>query len=498
MILDRLSLRARLLLGVIVLAGLGLAGADLATYTSLRSYLLDRVDSALEAGHVQVEQTAFGSTSPVIPRRSPDGQGEKDESQSGVGPPAAGIDWFQVRTLSGRVVKGGFLVGGGSPPKLDTRIEVPATATPGDERERVTYLTVSSLDGSTTYRVRAAIEPQRPTRILLIATSLHSLTETLRRLLLIELLATLAALGAIAGVGLWVVRLGLRPLRQIESTAATIAAGDLSQRVERAEPKTEVGRLGLSLNAMLAQIESAFKAREESEGRLRRSEQKLRQFVADASHELRTPLAAVRAYAELFGRGAAERPQDLARSMTGITREAERMSLLVEDLLLLARLDEGRPLERQPIDLAEIVAEAVDAARVLDGERPIDVSVESATVLGDRDRLRQAIDNLFANVRSHTPAGTHVAVGLHRVDGWVELSVSDTGPGMSEEEASQIFERFFRVDSSRTRASGGVGLGLSIVAAVAHAHEGKVQVCGAQGGGASFVISIPAATEAGA
>jgi len=488
---DRLSLRMRLLLGVFVLAGLGLAGADLATYTSLRSYLLDRVDDALQAGHVQVEQTELGSTTRVTPLHAADGEGESDEPESGVGPPAAGIDWFQVRTRSGRVVKGGFLVGGGSAPKLDAEIPIPARATRGDERERVTYLTVASVDGSTPYRVRVAIEQQHPNRILVIATSLHGLNETLHRLVLIELLATLAALGAIAGVGLWVVRLGLGPLRQIESTAAAIAAGDLSQRVERAEPKTEVGRLGLSLNAMLAQIESAFAAREQSEKRLRR-------FVADASHELRTPLAAVRAYAELFGRGAAQRPADLARSMQGITREAERMSLLVEDLLLLARLDEGRPLEQKPVDLAALVGEAIDAARILDSERPIELSVEPVTVLGDHDRLRQAVDNLFANVRSHTPPRTRVEVGLHRVDGRVELSVSDTGPGLSEEEASKIFERFFRVDSSRTRASGGVGLGLSIVAAVAHAHAGTVEVRPAPGGGARFVISIPDATDAAA
>src|SRR5262249_57741022 len=204
-------------------------------------------------------------------------------------------------------------------------------------------------------------------------------------------------------------------------------------RVERADTKTEVGRLGVSMNAMLGQIESAFKTRQASE-------RKLRQFVADASHELRTPLAAVRAYAELFGRGAADRPDDLARSMSGISRESERMSLLVDDLLLLARLDEGRPLEQKPVDLAQVVGEAVDAARVVDDDRPIDVAIEPATVVGDRDRLRQVVDNLFANVRSHTPPGTHVEVELHRVDGRAELSVSDTGPGLGEEE-SQVFER---------------------------------------------------------
>jgi two-component system OmpR family sensor kinase len=487
-------LRARLLLGVFALAAVGLAVADVATYTSLRSFLLDRVDRTLEAGHAQVERIAFGQgVGPPQGRNG--GRGPGGPPQGGAGPPAQGVDWYQVRTLEGQVLTGGFLVGGGSPPKLDSDIEKPTTSSGGPDPERVRYFTVSSRDGSTRYRVRAAIEPQQPGRLFLTATSLHDVYSTLHRLLRIELLATLAVLGAIAGVGLWVVRLGLRPLREIEATAATIAAGDLSQRVERAEPKTEVGRLGLSLNAMLAQIEAAFKARQASEQKARRSEQKQRQFVADASHELRTPLAAVRAYAELFGRGAAERPADLARSMEGISREAERMSLLVEDLLLLARLDEGRPLEQSPVELSEVVGEAVDAARVVDGERPISVSVEPATVVGDRDRLRQVVDNLFANVRAHTPPGTRVAVGLHRVDGRVELSVSDSGPGLSDEQAAQVFERFYRVDGSRTRASGGVGLGLSIVAAVAEAHGGSAEARPKPGGGATFVVTIPVGDE---
>ena len=489
--LTRLSLRARLLLGVVVLATVGLAVADVATYTSLRSFLLDRVDRSLEAGHVQVEHSAFGGDSG---QHHGGGRGGPGNGPGGdFGPPAQGIDWFQVRTLSGQVVQGDFLVGGGSPPKLDDELGIPSEATSASDPERVAYFTVSSTSGSTSYRVRASIEPQQPDRILLLASSLDDVYSTLHRLLLIEILVTLAVLAAIGGLSLWVVRLGLRPLREIEATAATIAAGDLSQRVERAEPKTEVGRLGLSLNAMLAQIESAFKAREESERRLRRSEQRLRRFVADASHELRTPLAAIRAYAELFGRGAAERPQDLARSMSGISRESERMSLLVEDLLLLARLDEGRPLEQQPVDLAQVVGEAVDAARIVDHERPIDVAVEPATVIGDRDRLRQVVDNLFANVRSHTPPGTKVAVEVQRVNGRVELTVSDTGPGLNAEEAAQVFERFYRVDSSRARTSGGVGLGLSIVVAVARAHGGDAQARPTPGGGATFVVAMPLA-----
>jgi two-component system OmpR family sensor kinase len=240
---------------------------------------------------------------------------------------------------------------------------------------------------------------------------------------------------------------------------------------------------------MLAQIESAFDARS-------RSERRLRQFVADASHELRTPLAAVRAYAELFGRGAASRPDDLARSMSGITRETERMSLLVDDLLLLARLDEGRPLAQEPVELGDVVEEAVDAARVVEPDRPVTLAVEPAVVVGDRDRLRQLIDNLFANVRAHTPAGTPVAVGLRRSNGRVELSVADSGPGLTEDEAVQVFERFYRVDSSRTRASGGVGLGLSIVAAVAEAHGGSAEARPTEGGGATFVVSLPLAATA--
>ena len=488
---DRLSLRARLLLGVFVLAAIGLLAADAATYASLRSFLLDRVDKALETGHAQVEHIAFpqqaqgqGQASGRGPRGQPPGDGG--------GPPPEGINWYQVRTLTGGVVKSGFLSGGGSAPKLPAEIRLPAAGR-GPDAERATYFTVSSKNGSTNYRVRASIEPQEPNRIFVIATSLHDVFGTLHRLLLIELVVTIGALAAIAGLGLWVVRLGLRPLREIESTASAIAAGDLSRRVDRAEPKTEVGRLGLSLNAMLAQIESAFKARQASEDRLRRSDQKLRRFVADASHELRTPLAAVRAYAELFSRGAASRPADLARSMSGITREAERMSLLVDDLLLLARLDEGRPLEQKPVELAEVVGEAADAARVVDVDRIVDLDVEPATVIGDRDRLRQLIDNLFANVRAHTPPGTPVTVSLHRMDGKAALSVSDSGPGLTEEEAAQVFERFYRVDRSRTRASGGVGLGLSIVAAVAEAHGGDATALPRPGGGATFLVEIPLA-----
>jgi two-component system, OmpR family, sensor kinase len=473
-VLRRLSLRARLLLGVVVLAAAGLAAADAATYTELRGFLLHRVDVSLDQGHPQAEQRAFPSQG-----------GGPGPGGGPVGPPAQGIDWYQVRTLDGHALRGGFLVGVGSPPKLPAQIVIPARATAPDG-ERATYLTVPARKGGRRYRVRASIESQHPNAVLVIATSLDSVNGTLHRLLLIELLATASVLVALGALGLWVVRLGMRPLREIETTAAAIAGGELTRRVDRADEKTEVGRLGLALNAMLAQIESAFRAREDSESRLRR-------FVADASHELRTPLAAVRAYAELFTRGAAARPDDLARSMSGITREAERMSLLVEDLLLLARLDEGRPLEREPVDLAAVVAEAVDAARVVEPERPVELELEPAEVLGDRDRLRQSVDNLLGNVRAHTPPGSPLQVSVRRQDGRGEITVTDSGPGLSEDELARVFERFYRADGSRARASGGVGLGLSIVAAVARAYGGDVSARSAPGGGAIFVIELPLA-----
>jgi two-component system OmpR family sensor kinase len=460
----RLSLRARLILGVIALAAIGLVSADAVTYASLRSFLVSRVDSTLETDH-------------HLPG-APGGRG------GGLGPGPQGVA-VQFRSLDGMHVLGTFpaQTPGQAPssPSLPATISVPATPSGGPDRVR--YFTVPAASGGGRFRVRASIDSGASVMQVL-AASLRDVDGTLHRLLLIELLVTASVLGALALLGLWVVRVSLRPLEAIGSTAARIAAGDLTQRVERADERTEVGRLGLALNAMLVQIESAFKEREASERRLRR-------FVADASHELRTPLAAVRAYAELFTRGAAERPADLARSMTGITRESERMTLLVDDLLLLARLDEGRPLERQPVELADVVAEAVETAHMVEPDRPIGMELDSAVVLGDRDRLRQVVDNLLANVRAHTPPGTPVQVTLSRSNGSAAVVVADSGPGLSEEQVARVFERFYRTDASRTRASGGVGLGLSIVAAVTEAHGGSVSAASRPGEGASFRIELP-------
>jgi two-component system, OmpR family, sensor kinase len=457
--MGRLSLRARLVLGVIVLGAVGLAVANVATYASLRSFLFDRTDASLEESAGAVER-------------------DLRHGRCG-GRPPPGLepgDYVNVRSTEGAVLCSFQVASSGESPPSPP--DLPTSAEQG-------YSTVPAQEGGGRYRLRTTIEPGGT---LFVARSLEDVDATLRRLLLIELLVTLAVLGALAALGLWVVKLGLRPLEAIETTAAGIAAGDLSKRVERAEPNTEVGRLGLALNAMLGQIETAFNARAASE-------RKLRRFVADASHELRTPLAAVRAYAELFSRGADRRPDDLERAMTGISRESERMTLLVDDLLLLARLDEGRPLAREPVELDEVVREAVETAATLDPERPIDLEAEPVTVVGDRDRLRQIVDNLLSNVRAHTPPIAPVRVRVNPVGGEAIIEVQDSGPGLDEDEASRVFERFYRSDPSRARASGGVGLGLSIVAAVAEAHGGTV-AARSDAGGATFTIALPLADTA--
>jgi two-component system OmpR family sensor kinase len=461
-------------LGVVVLAALGLLAADFATYHSLRSFLIQRTDSTLDSTHGGVESVLFEG-----------GRGPGDDT-GGLLQSIPGY-CIQIRAATTQRVVGTQCI-----PQFGSSTAPPAAAFPktvsvpshgnSADGDRVHYYTVGSIGDEDRYRVRVSIEAAHPGYYLLIAAPLHGVDDTLHRLLLIELLVTAAVLAGLTALGLWVVRVGLKPLRAIETTAEAIAAGDLSRRVEHAEPRTEVGRLGLSLNAMLGQIESAFNARAASEARLRR-------FIADASHELRTPLAAVRAYSELFNRGASTRPDDLARSMQGIERESQRMGVLVDDLLLLARLDEGRPLECEPVRLDEIAREAVETARTVDPTRRLELDVEPATVLGDHDRLRQVLDNLLANVRAHTPPDTSARVSVRHEDANAVLEVHDDGPGLSQDDLERVFERFYRADSSRARTSGGTGLGLSIVTAVVEALGGSVAV--ESKGGTTFRITLP-------
>jgi two-component system OmpR family sensor kinase len=325
---------------------------------------------------------------------------------------------------------------------------------------------------------------------LAVAIPLDSVDRPVRRLALIETLVGVAVLASMIGLGFVVVRRSLRPLREVETVAGAIAAGDLSRRVPERPVTTEVGSLSRSLNGMLAQIEHAFGLRAASEARMR-------QFVADASHELRTPLAAVRGYAELYRQGAVSDPDAVASAMRRIEDEAARMGLLVEDLLLLARLDEERPSRTEPVDLTVLAADAVQDARAIAPDRAITLlglsgPLEPSEIAGDERRLRQVITNLVANAVSHTPAGTPIEVAVGGSPTEASVEVRDHGAGIDPDQVVRVFERFFRADPSRQRGrGGGTGLGLAIVAAIVSAHDGRVGVKQTAGGGATFVVELP-------
>jgi two-component system, OmpR family, sensor kinase len=356
--------------------------------------------------------------------------------------------------------------------------------------------TVDATSGRGNWRAVAIASENDQTTVVL-ATSLADVDATVARLSSINLLVGLCVLGGLALAGYGIVRSALRRLVEMEQTAGAIARGDLSQRVVDADPATEVGRLGQALNAMLDQIETAFRGREASEARAVHSEARMRQFVADASHELRTPLTSIRGFAELYRHGAMADPSATADLLGRIEDEATRMGLLVDDLLLLARLDQQRPLAQAPVDLVALARDATDAARVVAQDRDVEMvaPVDSLLVIGDETRLRHVVTNLVDNALTHTPAGTPVEVDVRRQehDGhdWAALEVRDHGLGLTREQAERVFERFYRTDAARSRPGGGSGLGLSIVAAIAAAHGGRAEVDTAPGEGATFRVLLP-------
>jgi two-component system, OmpR family, sensor kinase len=354
---------------------------------------------------------------------------------------------------------------------------------------------------ATPARIEFSGRSQRVPGTLLVATSLHDVDATVHRLSTINLLVGGLVIAGLALAAYTMVRTALRPLTKIEQTAAAIAGGDLSRRVEDDDPTTEVGRLGRALNTMLEQIETAFLAREASEATARRSEERMRRFVTDASHELRTPLTSIRGFAELHRQGAVTDPAEVSRLLNRIEDEAKRMGLLVDDLLLLARLDQQRPFEHGPVDLQVLATDAVEAARATAPEReirldlPVDEADGQLVVAGDEPRLRQVLSNLLDNALAYSPADAPITVlgGRTRRDGrdLAFVQVRDRGPGLAPEQAERVFERFYRTDKARSRAQGGTGLGLSIVSAITAAHGGTVELDTAPGEGATFRVLLP-------
>jgi signal transduction histidine kinase len=369
--------------------------------------------------------------------------------------------------------------------KPDSLPALPAAPPPGGEPAQQ-LVTVPSLDGTLNYRVLLWSFPGGWT--VAAAESLQQVEDAVQDLVRRLVMAGLLALAAASLVSWWVIRQGLRPVDRMVETAAAIADGDLSRRVPDADPETELGRLGEALNEMLGQIEAGIREREVAEAKLRR-------FVADAAHELRTPLTSLRGYAELYRQGALPTTDAVSNAMGRIESEGARMARLVDDLLLLARTDQGRALEREPVDLVRLAREAAGDFAAADPTRPLQRDLEgSAVVIGDPIRLRQTIDNLLTNIRVHTPPDTPARVSVRRNGSWVEVTVADDGPGIPTEDQSRIFERFWRGDPSRGRtAAGGAGLGLSIVDSLVRAHGGSVAVRSAPGHGTAFTLRLPLA-----
>jgi len=495
--LRRISLRVKLVAAVLALVTVALTVIGVTSTLALESYLVGRVDERLDDMLQEVETRGMpvdgGPRTSVL----------RSEFLLDLRVPGGG----RALIYDGRYREEDL-------PPLPPDVAAAAELA-GDP------FTADAIGEGDRWRLRVTMYPDGSA--LTVGQSMADVDSAVSRLIWTEVVTGAVVLLLLAAAGVAVVGTSLRPLRQIERTAGAIAAGDLSRRVPDPEPgelpRTELGRLSRALNAMLAQIEAGFAARAASEERMR-------QFVADASHELRTPLTTIRGFAELYRQqGGAGSPEETGRLIRRIEDEAARMGLLVEDLLLLARLDRERPLAQEPVELPVIVADAVHAARAVDPDRPIELDLRSdgvpLVVDGDDARLRQVVGNLLSNGLTHTPTGTGLTVRLRAESGTGVIEVADSGPGLSPEQAERVFERFYRVDTARSRppgapqpvpragapgggqvdgrsaVPGGSGLGLAIVAALVAAHGGTVEVESSPGEGAIFRVRLPLAGTAG-
>ncbi|UUU29479.1 HAMP domain-containing histidine kinase [Streptomyces sp. CA-210063] len=500
-LLARLSLRTRLVLLTVVLLTAGLVASTVVVHHLLRAYLQEQTDRQLVP--------AADLFARIPPSLSPNPTTTDRPLAKEAAERLSALNLFDTPAVVYLDAAGRSVGAAGTQP--DTSPQLPAPAPTTVVAHGTDPFTVPGQDGGPRWRVvvrpltdtaRLLDSPSDPKAVsVAVATSTGEADATVDRLWTISTTVAAALLAVLAAVGWFAVRSGFRPLTSIEETATAIAAGDLSHRVpDLASPQTEIGRLATVINNMLVQIETAFAARADSEARMRR-------FVADASHELRTPLVGIKGSTDLYRMGALPTTEDIDRTMDRISGEAERLARLVEDMLQLARLDEtphhtGIPLQLAPTDLRTLAVDALRDVRALDPTRPVELTgpddgaPASSAALADEAALRQVVSNLVGNAVTHTPGGTPIRIGVGTVDGHAVLEVADQGPGMTDEQAKQVFERFYRVDSSRTRSAGaGAGLGLSIVHSLVTAHHGRVELTTSPGQGATFRLLLPPVTD---
>jgi two-component system, OmpR family, sensor kinase len=484
-----MSLRARLLAGVLVLITVALVVAASSIYAEQRSFLLGRLDQrVVEAAapiSFELGVDARQLKRPPGEHRAGAALAKAPSLSKDLGGFLPSGTYGALIGTSGRILRGPVTVSYG-----DKRLPGPALAphsfvTHAGAQPRL--FTAHSKPGSgVSYRV-AALPLETGDGTLIVAVPRRDVDQTLDRLVIVEALVVVTVILVLVALGWVVIRIALRPLDQMGKVASAIAGGDLSKRVSPATPRTEVGRLGISLNRMLVRIEEAFADRENSEERRR-------QFLSDASHELRTPLASIRGYAELFRLGpAAQDPDALRRAMARIESEAARMGVLVEDLLALARLDERPEARQERVDLTELGAQAVADARAIAPDRTIAFHADGRVeVRGDPDGLRQMLANLMGNAVIHTPDGTAVELTVGRDGGDAAIDVQDHGPGLPPGAEELAFERFWRAEG-RARGHVGSGLGLSIVREIVNSHHGTVRAANLPAGGAAFSVRLPLA-----
>jgi two-component system OmpR family sensor kinase len=472
------SLLNRLTLGVVLLSTLGFVASDIAAQSLLRSYLTYEVDNEL--------LSIAGGSIPRLEQAGIESDDDEFEERNGEGRRQAPLRRIPTATSVTLIGPAGIVLGQIGGDLNSTEItEHLNEITPERIAESGGAPFTINVHGSD-FRVLTRTLPSGLGNVI-VAQSFEDIDKTLNRLQGLFILIGFVMIFFIALASRKVIKVGLRPLANVEATAERIAEGDLTARLPDIKPNTEVGRLVNTLNTMLARIEESFAARVESESKLRR-------FVADASHELRTPITAIRGFAELHRQGAVTGEEKTKELIGRIESESKRMGSLVEDLLLLARLDQSRQMKSEPVNLTKLTSDAVESARVAGHLHKINYQspAEDIYALGDNDRIHQVVANLLANARTHTPAGTVIDVSVIQSEDGVRIRISDNGPGLSEKDQERIFERFYRADSSRVRTDGeGTGLGLSIVDAVMRAHAGQVSVESKPGEGATFTLFFP-------